>query len=395
MASKSKQPLVLFKWQEEAVQNLRSGSVLVGRVGSGKTLTSLVFYKRHYNHIPLYIATTAMKRDSGDWEKEAKLAGIDDKDVHIDSWNNISKIKDLSGKFIIFDEQKASGYGLWARTFIKLARKNYWILLTATPGDTWMDYVPIFCANNFFRNKTHFENEHVEFDRFAKYPKIKKYHNVGKLEYYRRSVIVTMDSPIEHTRKRIYQMLSFNKDNYEFVKTHRLNIYKDNEPIQTPSEFTQVLRRIVCESRDRELALISLTSKHDKIVLFYNYDYELEAIKKALKMHHVPYFERNGHKHDPIPDQDQWAYLVQYNSGAEAWNCISTNQMIFYSMSYSYKQMEQAEGRIDRLNSPFNTMYYYIFQTASPIDRAIANTVKRKKIFNEKIWAKDEGYVRE
>ena len=94
--------------------------------------------------------------------------------------------------------------------------------------------------------------------------------------------------------------------------------------------------------------------------------------------------EWNGHNHEDIPKTSTWVYIVQYTAGAEGWNCIETDTIIFYSQNYSYKVITQSAGRIDRLNTPFTDLNYYHLYSMSPIDLAIKKAFDCKKDFNEK-----------
>jgi hypothetical protein len=123
-------------------------------------------------------------------------------------------------------------------------------------------------------------------------------------------------------------------------------------------------------------------TKHKRAIIFYNYDYELDILLGVAENIDIPYAEWNGHKHQPIPDTDSWVYLVQYTAGAEGWNCIKTNCIIFWSQTYSYKALVQACGRIDRLNTPFIDLYFYHMKSKSSIDRAITKALEHKKEFN-------------
>lgn len=387
MVSKS---IKLFPWQEKAVSHLKSGSILCGGVGSGKTFTSLIFVKRRYK-CPVVVITTAKKRDTQDWQKDSEEVGLHN--VTVDSWNNIEKYKDVKHCFFIFDEQRVVGYGKWAKTFIKISKSNDWILLSATPGDNWMNYIPTFIANGFYRNKTDFINRHVEYDRFAKFPKVKAYHGTAILEKHRRDILVPIENHKTTHRRKIRERTTYDKRLYKILLT-RFNPYS-NEPIENPSEFTQTARKIVSSSENRQEAFRKLVMKINKVVVFYNYNYELGIILSILSDTGKDYAQWNGHIHEECPTSDNWVYVVQYTAGAEAWETTDTDSMIFYSPNYSYKIMEQAEGRIDRINTKYKELKYYYLVSDSPIDKAVLNSVKNKKKFNESAWAKEVGdYVR-
>ena len=396
----------LYPEQLEVLDKLRTGSILVGGVGSGKSITALAYFfnkvcdgdyqslatPRHPKD--LYIITTARKRDTLEWDNEFRKFGLaTDRNfsvgkifVKVDSWNNIGKYSDIKGAFFIFDEQRVVGSGAWVKAFLKIANANDWILLSATPGDTWSDYIPVFVANGFYKNRTAFIREHAIFDRFAKYPKIIKYMNTAKLERFRKRVLVRMSDKRTTVRHFTNVPVGYQKDIYDLAYKSRWNPYED-EPIQDAGQLCYILRRVVNSDDSRLEALANLMTQHDKAIVFYNLDIELEQLrtigKRYLSASNFTIAEWNGHKHELIPKTDKWLYLVQYTAGAEGWNCIETDTVIFYSLNYSYKIMEQASGRIDRLNTPYTDLYYYRFVSASSIDSAILSALKNKKSFNE------------
>lgn len=371
-----------------ALDKLHSGAVLNGGVGSGKSYTSLFFYKKKYSHLNLYVITTAKKRDSKDWIEEAGNIGITN--ITVDSWNNISRYTNVNHSFFIFDEQRAVGYGKWAKSMIKIAHKNKWIMLSATPGDKWIDFLAIFIANGFYRNKTDFIEQHVEYDPWVSYPKIKKYHNQGKLVALRNKILVPMVIERHTTRHRKFVETKYNPKLYSDVVKKRWNVFED-KPIENASEFTQVLRKIVGTDEDRIHKARWIMDVHDKVVVFYNYNYELDILIDICEKLDKPYSQWNGHQHQEIPDSESWVYLVQYISGSEGWNCTDTNIMLFYSLNYSYRMTEQAEGRIDRMNTEYTDLEYFYLTSLSDIDRSIRKAVVDKKKFNESAWAKRRG----
>ena len=377
----------LYDYQQDAVDRLKNGSILCGGVGSGKSRTSLAYYYKVARTKDLYIITTARKRDTKEWEDEVEPFGIKRK-VTIDSWNNIGKYKDIVGAFFIFDEQRVVGYGAWVKSFLKITRANEWILLSATPGDTWQDYIPVFIANGFYRNKTEFAREHIIYSRFSKYPKIDRYVNEGKLLRLRRQILVTMDFKRKTVSHHEDVYVSYDISLYKDVTRSRWDPYK-NEPIPDASGLCYVWRKIVNTSEARQLALLEIFEKHPKLIVFYNFNYELDILKEMFGAYAgVQVAEWNGHKHESIPTGPSWVYLVQYTAGAEGWNCITTDTIVFYSQNYSYKIRQQAAGRIDRLNTPYTDLYYYHLKSRSGIDLAISKALKEKKKFNESKYVK-------
>lgn len=382
----------LLPHQKEAVEKLSNRKVLYGGVGTGKSITVLAYYLKKEAPKNIYIITTAKKRDSLEWEGDAVKLGISTRReftpegvgvLNVDSWNNIHKYVDVEDAFFIFDEQRLVGSGAWVKSFQKIAKNNNWILLTATPGDTWMDYVPIFVANGFFRNASEFKREHVVYAPYSKYPKIIRYLGVKTLEKYRNIVLVEMPYA-KHTQRYICDVhVSYDYKAFEEVTKHRWHIY-ENRPIKDISEMFHVMRKVVNSDPSRLDAIKELMGDHPKLIVYYNFNYELDILRELGKFTTIA--EWNGHRKQPIPTTDSWVYLVQYVSGAEGWNCIETNAMVFYSLTYSYKNFEQSQGRIDRLTAKNSDLFYYVLLSDSPIDVAVRKSLSEKKLFNERKW---------
>ena len=443
----------LRDYQMDAVGRMFNGCILNGGVGSGKSRTGLYYFFKEQggwfeDHVytpmknpkDLYIITTAQKRDKLEWEGELgpyrmstkpELSKYKNHKVVIDSWNNIQKYKFVTNAFFIFDEDKVTGNGVWVKTFLKITKSNDWIILSATPGDKWEDYIPVFIANGFYRTRTEFEGEHFikswQKSGTHMYPKVERYINTRRLIRLRDKILIEMDSDrhtIPHHEdvyvkydiqtykdagklrqdpftkgyapclkdslgallvgrdisvkdvKPILPGIDYTPENGHYVKL-------TNKPIINASGLCYVWRKIVNSDDSRQVALLEIFEKHPRMIVFYNFDYELDILKGLYYGEDVEIAEWNGHAHQPIPDTNSWVYLVQYNAGAEGWNCIRTDTVVFYSQNYSYKIMQQSAGRIDRLNTPYTDLYYYHLKSRSGIDLAISRALKDKKKFNE------------
>lgn len=396
--------------QLKALSKLRNGNILCGGVGSGKSRTGLAYYfcsvcggqidgKRRglkKDLVPmlwpkdLYIITTAKKRDKGEWEEELEPFGLkvgenEKPKIVVDSWNNIKKYVDVTGAFFLFDEQRVVGYGSWSKAFIKIARSNGWIFLSATPGDCWMDYLSIFIANGFYRNKRDFENRHVIYSRYTKYPQVDRYVDDYILTRLRDSILVNIEYEKPTERHMDIRLVSYDREAYKALMKDRWNIYED-KPIENISELCYLLRKTVNADPSRIEMVLLIAKERPRLIIFYNFDYELDILRNAAWPEGTVCREWNGHKHEEIPDSERWVYFVNYMGGSEGWNCITTDSMLFYSQNYSYKATEQAMGRIDRRNTPYKDLYYYSFKTYAPIDVAIGRALKRKKNFNESMF---------
>lgn len=398
----------LYNHQLDAIEKMHNGCILCGGVGTGKSRTALAYYilKQCKGSLvvngegslgemkaprDLYIITTAKKRDSGEWLKECgpfclsfhQETNLSNVKVTIDSWNNISKYRRAIGAFFIFDEQRVVGSGAWVKAFLDISRKNKWILLSATPGDVWSDYIPVFVANGFYRNKTEFLRKHAVFNRFSKYPKIDRYVDISRLEDLRSNVLVNMYYERQTVPHHEDILVKYNREKYNRVSKERWDIFED-KPIKETGKLFYLMRKVVNSDYSRYDAVCKLAFCTPRVIIFYNFDYELELLRIMCDEIQKPYSEWNGQKHEPVPDGESWAYLVQYSAGAEGWNCVTTDTIIFYSQNYSYRMMTQAAGRIDRLNTKYKDLYFYHLVSNAPIDQAIKRALSRKKNFNEK-----------
>ena len=397
--------------QIQAVRQLQNGSILAGGVGSGKTLTSLAWYitsvcnaasfkkggslaKKKVKGSPtLYVITTAKKRDSLEWEEEAARLGLSTdpacsftgSSIVVDSWNNIGKYSDREHAVFFFDEQRASGSGRWVKEFLKITRKNTWLLLSATPGDVWMDYLPVFMAHGFFRTRTEFMEDHVIFDRFAKYPKVKRYIGEAKLQRLRRSILVEMPVERHTTRERETVYCDYDRDLYKWVVKNRMDPWTE-EPLRDAGGVCRILRKVVSDNDWRSAEAKRILSSNERVIVFYNYNYELDRILAVSESLGLPTAQWNGHRHDAIPAEPRWVYICQYTSAAEGWNCTSTDTVLFWSLNYSWRVTEQCEGRIDRLNTPYSRLRYYFLESHSSIDEAVRRSLSSKKVFNERAF---------
>lgn len=419
VTSKEKTKDFLYPHQREALKKMFNGCILNGGTGSGKSRTGAYYFfeqnggkfegQRYTpmrdNPPDLYILTTAKKRDDKEWEGElvpfmlypdpvTKKTRYGNK-VIIDSWQNIKKYKDVRGAQFIFDENKISGKGVWSKAFLRITQNNEWIILSATNGDKWEDYATVFIAHGWFRNRSEFNAEHLEYDPYVKnFPKIKGYKKETRLIRLRDRLLIDMDFERHTTQIHEDVWCEYDISKYRDTMRKRWDPFRD-EPITQASSLCYALRRIVNSDESRQVALLELLEDHPKSIIFYNFDYELDILLNLGYAEGTEVAQYNGHQHDALPESSKWVYLVQYTAGCEAWNTITTDTIIFFSQNYSYKVVTQASGRIDRLTTPFSDLHYYHLKTKSGIDLAISKALKNKKKFNERRFSGFDKQPRE
>ena len=399
----------LYPHQLEAMKKMHNGCILCGKVGSGKSRTALAYVyicelggSLRINGIgtftkpdfpkDIYIITTAKKRDTHEWEDEVAYFCLPTTvNVTIDSWNNIKKYKNVVGGVFIFDEQRLVGSGAWVKTFLKIAKANHWMLLSGTPGDKWEDYIPVFLANGFYHSRSQFKAEHMVFKPYLKFPVVDHYVGTKRLKFYADQVLVPMNYEHEIVKHKIDILCNYDKEKYKRVMKDRWDIY-DDCPVEEMGKLCYLLRRISNDDVSRLSNLSDICEEHSMLIVFYNFTYELNALRKFFTDKGWEIGEWNGEKHTEVPSGNRWAYLCQYTAACEGWNCITTDTIVFFSQNYSYKILAQSEGRIDRLNTPFHELYYYYFKCKSPIDLAITRALSQKRTFNEKIFMRGVDY---
>lgn len=239
----------------------------------------------------------------------------------------------------------------------------------------------VFIANGFYRNKSEFEYYHIVYNPRTTFPQVLQYINVELLIQHRDELLVDMDFKRKTTSHHEEIAVRYDGELITQVIKTRQNL--EGEPIENAAQFCSVLRQITFSDESRVVALLELIEKHPTAIIFYNYDFELDILKSIDYGDDIEIAEWNGHKHEPVPTSSKWVYLVNYAAGAEGWNCITTDTIIFYSQNYSWRIMNQAQGRIDRLNTPYMNLWYYHLVSRSPIDRAITRALKAKGKFNE------------
>lgn len=405
----------LYDFQKDAVAHLLTGRhFIISGVGSGKTAMALTWAAeqcRQTGKHKVLVVTTASKVRTGDFEKEDKIWTDDSekREMAVISWHKLKawveqNWKGLDEWVVIFDEaQRSKGYSTgMGKAFLKITKQNPdWAGFTGTPGDTWADYISYFVATNQTRNKTAYLHEFANVQTYKGYPEIVGWRNEDRLKAMWAHISYAPDTSIvaQQLPKEQYRTITLPKPR-AYSKTLKTRLNEQGEFLDTAGAMVAELRRL-CFTKDKQQWVADFVEGVESgVVMFYNYiatgDKLAEICEKALgksgrvwridgKHHEIPTAETIGAK-DVV--------LCQWQSGSEALNFQFLHYWVGVELCYSNSMLQQAMGRIRRIGQE-HPMSFYRLLTDGTIEQDIAEALKNKKEFSEKVWCLGKGIIKE
>lgn len=412
----------LYPYQEKYLEGLPSRYMFSASLGVGKSPMALVHYIRKAYPQPLLILAPASKVRSSDWSRELEevfaahnLALPEyqvlsyDKFAYNPSNDAFRKGKrpkwhefapDYGGKewAVIADEVqycKAPSSNRSKALYHVAKNASFFIGLSGTPmPNGWIDFANYSKIFGFTKGITEFKKKYCDIQTYKGFPEIVGYWRIPELEKQWRSIAkpLSRENATELPERTFYNIkLKAPRIYFEYLvdRKNEQGVLLDN-----PSKLAHALRQSLAKNKiDRLDEILSSTS--DNVVVFYNYELELQLIKEMLAKKHKDkmMFEQNGHKHE-IPPKEAWervhnsVTLAHYKSGATGVEMQYANITIYYSPTYSYAEYEQSKGRTHR-NGQTKKCIYYRFYSVGTIEKNIWECIAQKKDFSEKLWIKN------
>lgn len=130
-----------------------------------------------------------------------------------------------------------------------------------------------------------------------------------------------------------------------------------------------------------------LQSTNDRLIVFYNFNAELQELKKICKDLDKPTSEVNGHCKDltAYETEDNSVTLIQYQAGAMGLNLQQANKIIYFTLTDKSELFEQSKKRIHRIGQD-KPCFYYILICKGSVEEVVLDTLKMRKDFTDELF---------
>ncbi|WP_368076685.1 SNF2-related protein [Clostridium tyrobutyricum] len=230
-----------------------------------------------------------------------------------------------------------------------------------------------------------------------KIKKVTGYKNVDRLkrklhEY--GAVFMKTDEVFELPEQIEQKIKIKNTKEYKIFKKDRL-ITINNTELVGDTSLTKMLylRQLSSQYNKNKVNQLKdiLESTEDRIIIFYNFNKELEIIKKLCEKLDKPISIING----AVKDLDNFNQynnsitLVQYQAGAMGHNLQKSNKIIYFSLPLQSELFEQSKKRIHRIGQEKTCFYWYLI-TQNSIEEQIYQTLKERRDYTNKLFEESD-----
>lgn len=179
------------------------------------------------------------------------------------------------------------------------------------------------------------------------------------------------------------------KEYKKFVKNRLIKI--DGKELVGDTSLTKLLyqRQLASQYNSNKTTMLRdlLESTNDRVIVFYNFNEELEKIEDMCIRMERPVSVVNGQRKDLKcyeKDQDS-VTLIQYQAGAMGLNLQKANKIIYFSLPLSSELFEQSKKRIHRIGQKNSCFYYYLI-TERSIEEKIYEVLGQRRDFTNKLF---------
>ena len=312
------------------------------------------------------------------------------------------ELKRLTNFTMMLDESSMIKNETAKRTkFILSLKPSHTILLSGTPTDGKYEFLYSQLRLLGWKiTKTAYYNRYIKTELRSyggpMFRVVTGYKNVSELKAKLKeygAVFAKAEEVIKLPEKKFIKEYSTVSSDYKKFMKDRVIKIDDKELTGDSTLSKRLYARMLCSaySKDKISRLIDLVnSTSDRVIIFYNFNTELEALRKVL-------FDRpisivNGQVKDlkAYENNDNSVTLIQYQAGAMGLNLQKANRIIYFSLPERSELFEQSKARICRIGQE-KQCYYHIMMCHKSVEEKIYECLLMRKDYTDELFRKEFG----
>lgn len=177
---------------------------------------------------------------------------------------------------------------------------------------------------------------------------------------------------------------------YRAFQTNRI-VFVDNAELVGDTPLKQrMCERQLCGMYSREKLQAFkdlLSSTEDRVIVFYNFNEELERLKEIIIDLERPFSQVNGHVKDTkaYEEADNSVTLIQYQAGAMGLDFQKANKVIYFTLPLMSELFEQSKKRTHRIGQT-RPCFYYILTVKNSVECRIKETLEMRKDYTDDLF---------
>lgn len=313
-----------------------------------------------------------------------------------------AELRQLKDFTMMLDESSMIKNETAKRTkFILSLKPSHTILLSGTPTDGKYEFLYSQLRLLGWKiTKTAYYNRYIKTELRSyggpTFRVVTGYKNVSELKAKLKeygAVFAKAEEVIKLPEKKFIKEYSTVSSDYKKFMKDRVIKIDDKELTGDSTLSKRLYARMLCSaySKDKISRLIDLVnSTSDRVIIFYNFNTELEALRKVL-------FDRpisivNGQIKDlkAYENNDNSVTLIQYQAGAMGLNLQKANRIIYFSLPERSELFEQSKARICRIGQE-KQCYYHIMMCHKSVEEKIYECLLMRKDYTDELFRKEFG----
>ena len=309
----------------------------------------------------------------------------------------LRKLKDFT---MMLDESSMIKNETAKRTkFILSLKPSHTILLSGTPTDGKYEFLYSQLRLLGWKiTKTAYYNRYIKTELRSyggpTFRVVTGYKNVSELKAKLKeygAVFAKAEEVIKLPEKKFIKEYSTVSSDYKKFMKDRIIKIDDKELTGDSTLSKRLYARMLCSaySKDKISRLIDLVnSTSDRVIIFYNFNTELEALKKAVSDRPISIV--NGQVKDlkAYENNDNSVTLIQYQAGAMGLNFQKANRIIYFSLPERSELFEQSKARICRIGQE-KQCYYHIMMCRKSVEEKIYECLLMRKDYTDELFRKE------